>query len=243
MSTIRSDKVRAAAPGPAADHWARRLARQWWHLQILKVAGICGFMVVFFAAYFHLLRHPARPPVTMPLTPLDAWIAFEPLALWPYVSLWVYVGIAPALQATLRSLLVYGAWIAALCGSGLLCFYFWPTAVPSQMHQIDPAAAQQGGLALLRGVDASGNACPSLHVASAVFSALWIRRLLAEAGAPWGLQLANVAWLLLICWSTVAVRQHVVLDVLAGAALGVLFAAASLRLTAPAAGAGVGQKL
>lgn len=229
MRTIRSDTRHAAGLAPPDTHWARRLARQWWHLQLLKATGICGFMALFFAAYFHLLRHPASPPFTMPLTPLDDWIAFQPLALWPYVSLWLYVGIAPALQPSVRSLISYGAWVGALCLSGLLCFYFWPTAVPSQMHRIDPELARQGGLALIRGVDAAGNACPSLHVASAVFSAAWTRRMLIQAGAPAWTQAVNGVWLLLICWSTVAVRQHVVLDVLAGALLGLVFAAASLR--------------
>lgn len=243
MSTIRSDTRSADGPASPDAHWARRLLRQWWHLQLLKGVGICGFMWLFFVAYFHLLRHPVRPPFTMPLTPLDGWIDFQPLALWPYVSLWLYVGIPPSLQPTVRTLIIYGVWVGALCLTGLLCFYLWPTAVPPQMHGIDPELARQGGLALIRGVDAAGNACPSLHVASAVFSAAWIRRLLAQAGAPAWTQALNGAWLLLICWSTVAVRQHVVLDVLAGALLGAVFAAASLRATARSGPGVPGQPL
>jgi hypothetical protein len=38
-------------------------------------------------------------------------------------------------------------------------------------------------------------------------------------------------WLLAIVWSTVAVRQHVVLDVVAGLGWGLLFAALSHRLS------------
>ena len=41
----------------------------------------------------------------------------------------------------------------------------------------------------------------------------------------------NLAWLLAIAWSTVAIRQHVVLDAVAGAALGTLFAALSIWLS------------
>lgn len=243
MSTIRSDTRSAAGLDPHHTHWARRLARQWWHLQLLKTVGIAAFMALFFVAYFHLLRNPVRPPVTMPLTPVDAWIDFQPLALWPYVSLWVYVGLAPALLPSLRDLLHYGAWVGGLCLAGLACFYLWPTAVPSQMHRIDPDALQQGGLALLRGVDAAGNACPSLHVATALFSAVWTHHILRQAGAPAWTLAVNAAWLLLICWSTVAVRQHVVLDVLAGAVLGALFAAVSLRSAARLRSGGPGQPL
>lgn len=211
------------------DHWAATLARHWRYRQWLKIVGICAFMWIFFTAYFHVLRNPANPVTAMPLTPLDGWIAFEPAAFWVYVSLWIYVGIAPALLPSVRALLGYGAWIAALCGAGLLCFWLWPTAVPSQAHQLDPAVADHAGFALLRGIDAAGNACPSLHVATAMFTALWIQRQLAAVRAPWALHAINATWLLLIAWSTVAVRQHVVLDVVAGAALGMAFGLAALR--------------
>lgn len=233
----------AAGPAPAGTHWATLLARHWRYRQVLKIAGICAFMWVFFAAYFHLLRNPVRPVTVMPLTPLDDWIAFEPAAFWVYVSLWFYVGITPALLPSLRALLGYGAWMTALCGAGLLSFWLWPTAVPSQAHQLDPSVADHAGFALLRGVDAAGNACPSLHVATAVFTALWIRRQLAAVGAPWPLQAINAAWVLLIAWSTVAVRQHVVLDVVAGAALGVVFGLAALRLGPAPQVLAAGQRL
>jgi membrane-associated phospholipid phosphatase len=39
----------------------------------------------------------------------------------------------------------------------------------------------------------------------------------------------NTVWLLLIVYSTLAIKQHVLLDALAGAALGAAFGWASLR--------------
>ena len=79
-------------------------------------------------------------------------------------------------------------------------------------------------------VDAAGNACPSMHVAIAIFSAIWIDRLLMESRVPIAFRIVNGAWFVAIAWSTLAIKQHVVLDALAGAALGVLFAIVSLRL-------------
>jgi len=69
-------------------------------------------------------------------------------------------------------------------------------------------------------------------VATAVFSAVWLGHLLKSIGAPRLLMASN--WLLCaaIVWSTLATRQHVFLDVLAGAALGLIFAALSLRSVA-----------
>jgi hypothetical protein len=201
--------------------------RQWLQNPVLKVVGICSFTWVFFIGYFHLLRNPSGPPLPMPLTPLDHWIGYRPQAIWAYVSLWVYVGVAPALLPSLRALVLYGAWAAALCAAGLACFWLWPTAVPASFvpadHGVDPM------LMLLRGVDAAGNACPSLHVATAVFAAAWLARLLAAFGAPAWPHALNGLWLALIVWSTVALRQHVVLDVVAGVLLGLAFALPSLR--------------
>lgn len=214
-----------APPAPAsATPWTRELALRVRTLFWLKGLGTTLWVWVFFVGYFHTLRHPAYPVVEMPLTVVDAWVPFIPWMLVPYLSLWVYVGVAPGLLRSFRTLLVYGLWSAALCASGLLIFYFWPTRIPPLA--VDATAP---GFALLQGIDAAGNACPSMHVAISVFTAVWIAHTLRRIGAPAWLRGLNALWLLAICVSTVAVRQHVALDVAGGVALGGLFAWASLR--------------
>jgi len=201
----------------------RRLRAYFW----LKAFGITVFMGLFFVGYFHTLRNPVRPVLQMPLTALDLAIGHQPAALLAYVSLWVYVGFAPGMFHQLRHLVVYGLWAAALCSTGLLIFYLAPTAVPPYRASID--LLQHPGFAILQGVDAAGNACPSLHVATALFSAVWTARFLQHIGAPLWARLVNWLWLALIVYSTLAIKQHVVLDVVAGVALGGAFAWASLR--------------
>lgn len=195
------------------------------HFLWLKAVGISLFCWIFFIAYFHLLRHPQSMPLQMPLTALDQAIAFGPWALGPYLSLWFYVGIPVCLQANLRHAIVYGGWAGALCLAGLACFYFVPTAVPAL--EVAPDMAVHLGFSMLQGIDAAGNACPSLHVATALFSAVWVDRLLRDVNAPVWPRALNVGWFLLIAYSTLAIKQHVVLDVAAGALLGAVFAAAS----------------
>jgi len=112
-----------------------------------------------------------------------------------------------------------------LCITGLVLFYFWPTAVPA--HLLDVSGFP--GFALLQGVDAAGNACPSMHVAVAIFSAICLDHVLRTVGAPTWLRLANALWFVAIAYSTLATKQHVALDVAAGALLGTLFAIPSLR--------------
>jgi membrane-associated phospholipid phosphatase len=105
---------------------------------------------------------------------------------------------------------------------GLGIFLVCPTAVPA----ISGATwANDSAFAFLKQVDASGNACPSLHVAFAVLAAAAIARSLRELGASPGPRLLNGLWCAGILWSTIATRQHVVIDVAAGALLGAAVAA------------------
>lgn len=221
-----TDRSQTRTPAVTVGWWAECRARMRRHF-LLKALGISLFMWPFFLLYFYLLRHPAFAVTVMPLTALDRAIGFTPQALPLYVSLWLYVGAAPGLMWTLREAALYGLWAAALCGTGLAVFYFFPSAVPPQALAIDTLA--HPAFALLQGVDAAGNACPSLHVATAVFTSVWMHRLLLEMRAPLALRAFNVLWMLLIVWSTLAIKQHVVLDAVAGAVLGGVFAWLSLR--------------
>lgn len=190
-----------------------------------KTAGISAFIGVFFIGYFHVLHHPVRPVTIMPLTALDRLIPLQPWAMIPYLSLWVYVGVAPGLLLTFRELIGYGLWAAGLCVAGLVAFLAWPTAVPPHCSE----HADHPWLAILQGVDATGNACPSLHVATAMFTAIWVGYLFRRINVPRGLRLLNAAWFVAIAYSTLATKQHVAIDMLSGAVLGGGFALAALR--------------
>lgn len=227
------------AESNAPTRWTGQLAHRIRHLFLLKLLGISAFMWLFFVGYFHLLRNPSGPVTVMPLTALDHAIPFQPAALWAYLSLWFYVGIPAGLMLGLRQLSLYGLWVGGLCLSGLALFWLFPTAIPPQAVPVD--VAQHPGFAILQGVDAAGNACPSMHVASAVFSAVWIARLLREVGAPGWTQAVNAAWVLAIVYSTLAIRQHVALDALAGTALALLWVLPSLRWFPHGSGGGVGR--
>lgn len=206
--------------------WQRQLGFRLRRLFLLKFVGISAFMWLFFVGYFEMLRHPTHPVMTMPLTAIDHLVPLQPAMLFAYLSLWLYVGIVPGLMLGVRQLLTYGLWAAAMCGVGLACFYFWPTSVPPTGIDV----SGQAGFSLLRGVDAPGNACPSMHVASAAFSVLWLESLLRDVQAPRSMHWLNRAWFIAIAYSTLATKQHVALDLFAGVILGVMFAWPSLAL-------------
>ncbi|MBV8649757.1 phosphatase PAP2 family protein [Paludibacterium sp.] len=185
-----------------------------------KMFGTMGFTLCFFAAYLFLLRHPASPVSLIPTTWPDAAIGFNPAALPIYLSLWFYVSLPPVLMLTRAAIIGYGARVAVPCLIGLAVFYFWPNAVPPA----DIDWARYPGVAFLKSVDMAGNACPSLHVATAVFSCVWLHwRLRFLRAGRWLLAL-NVVWCVAIAYSTMAVKQHVAIDVLAGTLLGLLAA-------------------
>ena len=205
--------------------WYRQVAAALTKHLVLKSIGTTLFIGLFFGAYFYLLKTPAYPTTVMPITLLDRLIGFQPLALPLYFSLWVYVSLPPALLATRRELFGYGKAIATTCLAGLIVFYFWPTAVPAAT--ID--WAQYPDVNFLKSIDAAGNACPSLHVATAVFSGIWLHHLLRRFGTSAWLLAFNWLWCIGIVYSTLATRQHVAVDVMAGLVLGVLAATLSLR--------------
>lgn len=205
--------------------WYRQAAVAISRHVYLKSIGTPLFIGLFFGAYFYFLKEPAYPTTVMPIVFLDRLIGFQPLALPLYISLWVYVSLPPALLATRRELFGYARAMAGTCVAGLIIFYLWPTAVPAA--NID--WTQYPDVELLKTLDATGNACPSLHVATSVFSGIWLHHLLRRFGAPLWILIFNWVWCLGIIYSTLATRQHVEVDVLAGLVLGVLAAYLSLR--------------
>jgi hypothetical protein len=200
----------------------RRIAAHW----VAKMVGTTAAMSAFFVVYFWLLRHARGPVTTVPRIWLDRMIPFQPWALALYASLWVYVSLAPSLLVSRRALAAYAAAAVVLSAAGFGVFVLWPTTVPPP----EAGASLAGSVGFLKEVDASGNAFPSLHVAFAVFTALWMARLLRELGARRVARTLNWLWCAGIVYSTIAIRQHVALDALAGAALGAAVAAAHLRL-------------
>jgi len=213
------------SPRPSPAAWVFRI---WPRVRVLlpiKAVGTAAGMSAFFVAYFFVLRHPVRPVTVVPLTPLDDLVPFLPAALPLYASLWLYVSLPPALIVSGRILTSYGAAVVGLSVAGLAIFYLFPTAVP-------PAAidlALHPSFRVIKGVDAAGNACPSLHVAFAVFSAPWLECGLRAVGAGGLVRLAGWLWGVGIVVSTMATRQHVAIDVACGAALGAAVAAGHLR--------------
>ncbi len=222
--TLASPGVRLMSESTPLTPWYRQAAAAVPKHFILKSIGTTVFISLFFVLYFHVLKNPVYPTTVMPVIWVDHWIDFEPLALPVYLSLWFYVSLLPAFFATRTELYRYGLAMALMCIFALLIFYFWPTSAPTS----DIDWAQHPNVDFLKKIDASGNAFPSLHVATAFYSGFWMHRLLRRFGGPLWIHGLNWIWCMAIIYSTLAIRQHVAVDAVAGMVLGGLVAWLSL---------------
>jgi membrane-associated phospholipid phosphatase len=216
------------SPGvPAARAiWRREISHRLRTLWFAKMLATTLGITAFLTAYFWVLRHPLFDVTIMPLTALDRAIGCHPEALPLYLSLWVYVSIGPALLGNDREMTSYALSTLVLSAIGLGIFLLWPTAVPE--FAVD--WSQYPSMSFLKNHDLAANACPSMHVAFSVLTAVSLEKLLRDANTGWPLRALNWLWCLGILYSTVATLQHVVLDVLAGTVLGSIVAALYLRL-------------
>ncbi|WP_261803508.1 phosphatase PAP2 family protein [Variovorax sp. PAMC26660] len=189
----------------------QRIAALWLVKMIGTTLGISGFFVL----YFWVMHNPPSEPTVMPLTPLDHWVGVSDDAMLLYGSLWFYISLAPALAKDKAELWACARDAAIMAAVGLAVFWLFPTTVP--VFPVD--WAQYPALQFLKATDVGGNAFPSLHVAFAVLTAVLLGRQLRSMKAPAWTHAVNVLWSLGIVYSTLATRQHVLIDVLGGTLL------------------------
>jgi len=205
-----------AATSPQAGTWPRQLVARVGNLWLLKMTSTAGGIALFFYAYFWVMRHPLGAVTVMPTTWVDDLIGFQPLAFPLYAFLWFYISLGTAFARDLRELVAFGLASLAMGVAGLAVFMAMPTRTPD--FAIDWAS--HPSIHFLKRVDVTGNAFPSLHAAFCVFTALVIHAQLKAVGATRWARIFNALLGAGILYSTIATRQHVALDALAGAALG-----------------------
>lgn len=204
-----------AVPAMPAVPWYMALGQRIATLWVVKMIGTTVGISGFFFVYFWVMHNPLWEPTVMPLTPMDHWVGVSNDAMLLYGSLWFYISLAPAFAKDKAELWACARDAALMAAVGLAVFWAYPTVVP--VFAVD--WAQYPALQFLKSADAGGNAFPSLHVAFAVLAAVQLRRQLRSVDAPAWLRVVNVLWAVGIVYSTLATRQHVLLDVLGGTLL------------------------
>ena len=183
--------------------------------QKLIVAAALTLLVS--APYYALEQLRLFPAQPIKLTAVDRWVSFDDRAVFVYLSLYLLLPLPVMLITRFEELRRAASGLAIIAAVSHLFFLLYPTSVPLPR----PLAGEANFVyALMTQIDQPLNACPSLHASLAVFAALWCGQLLRGKRAGALLTAGIWLWVVTILYSTLASRQHLVWDLVAGAALG-----------------------
>ncbi len=206
----------------------RLLAVQW--RTKLFLAGILTSL--FWAGYFSLQHFPVFPETMMAPTKVDRWIPFLPDATPIYLSQFLTMPLILGLTTSRRRLISSCLGLVLIMAVAFVFFFFRPTFV--SRPTIPPGSYPL--LEMLWSIDRPRNACPSLHAAFVIFLAGQAVSVFREfqCSRCWIL----AAWIsgVAVLVSTLLIKQHVLLDLVAGSVLGIgglLAASFALRRGSP----------
>jgi membrane-associated phospholipid phosphatase len=182
-----------------------------------KLAMALGLNAFALLPYYLLQHYPSFPVTVMPLTALDEWIPFNDGAVWLYLSVFLLMPIAPMQMTGRDQLRRHTIGIIGMSLLADLVFFLWPTAVLRPNIETTTTAYQH-----LTQLVSSNNACPSLHAAVAVFSALCYEQIARHMRAPQLWRAGLWIWALGVVYATLATKEHVGLDAVSGGLLGLI---------------------
>lgn len=190
-------------------------------------ALLCAGLLLFtFGGYYAigLLLDPAR--ASSLATRVDDWIPFSTVFMWGYVTVYTSL-LIPVFTIRCQRLfrLVCAAYLAVVVVC-LICWLIYPVSavgLRADLSALQPQWFHEWGLRINYDLDPPLNLFPSLHVAIAVLAAgcTW------KAKRSYGWVAAAIA--VFISASVCLVKQHFVLDVVAGAALAAVAYAVIVR--------------
>lgn len=178
-----------------------------------------GIVVALCAAALYLLpnRMAGSEAIALPLTYADRQVPFWPWTGWIYASVYAFLAIAfvGMRDLAVASRFLYACLFAQIVAAAV--FVAFPTVYPREMFPL-PYGASASDVELVgfwRGLDTPANCFPSLHVSTcmlcfAAYGSGPLRRFRYAAAAAAALLVA----------STLTFKQHYVVDLVGGAALG-----------------------
>jgi len=195
-------------PGGLSNDLRSRLSAHWR----IKLLLLIGLTTAFTAPYIYLAHHPLTRLHQVPMTWLDRAAGFEPRWVWVYQSLYLLTGSLPWFAQTRRQLRNYVIGFALLSAASFAVFIFFPTRCP---RVASPNAS--GMYKALLAYDGPFNAMPSMHVGILFYTLCFAGRVAAPISRfGW---IVLLTWFWLIAWSTLALKEHYALDLVAGVAL------------------------
>ena len=166
----------------------------------------------YFAWQKQLIAQGGR--VHYPETALDAYIPFVPELIWPYWGYFGLIAFSVWLPKNRHELARQVGGLAFVHMIGFACYFMYPSAMHRAVDLCDSISCNMVGAIYL--LDPGFGVFPSLHVAVSLYMAL--ASFAFAHPARWFVALFALS----IVAATVLVKQHYVIDVPAGAIVGLL---------------------
>jgi membrane-associated phospholipid phosphatase len=176
----------------------------------LTLAGI--LIIGAYQFYFWCQRNPLRPAREL-RSPLDDRIPFWPTWVWIYSFLY-YPGILYTnwIVQSSREFVYLAASFLGLLAMQMAFFLFFPVVTPESWRAVNGQRTwSERFLAFVQRFDARSNSFPSMHTSVAMLTALYLQPHLGT----WAFLFPVV-----IALSCLFTKQHYLVDLPAGAALG-----------------------
>jgi membrane-associated phospholipid phosphatase len=194
------------------NEMALRIRSNWKYKVTLSV----GLTFFVWAAYLLLQWHPFFRVTILQPSKLDQMIPFVPSTVYLYESLLLLMPIAPWLMKSKAELDQYTKGLLAVSLAGFAFFFLFPTAIIRSRELQHTNFLYR----ILIQIDGESNVFPSLHSAFAVFHAACCCAVFRSDPRRNRIWWFFRGWALAIIAATLLTKQHVVLDAVAGAALG-----------------------
>jgi len=194
---------------PVVDYRQFRLNKlndpRFSHLKLL------GGWIVYFALFFiteNLIPAEKCYPVYMKL---DDLIPFCEYFLIPYVGwyLLIVVSLGYFLLYNVESFKKLQIFIMITQGVAMLCYIFFPTRQDLRPAEFERENFLTHCVGFLYAFDTNTGVCPSLHCAYSIgIASVWLK----EKAAHWAWKAFVVVAVILICLSTMFIKQHSAVD-------------------------------
>lgn len=162
--------------------------------------------------YFPPQLFPLKEPIQLTMTSLDVAIPFNPAWSWMYQTVYL---VTPIVALTLgdRSIFMkyFTGYLLMICFCSI-CFFVFPVEGPRSLFEVEKV--QDVMYQIILKYDGETNCMPSLHVALALYS--WLYFSFTIKAFSWPRIPAHFlmgTWFLLLCYSSLALKQHYVVDV------------------------------
>jgi membrane-associated phospholipid phosphatase len=174
------------------------------------------FWFVFLIGYFFIQHTATLSDLTL-LSELDKAIPFMPEFIWVYHSLPLYIFLVMVLSIQ-RAGVFWRTLYSCIIATILVFSFYIILPVEYPRPAVHPAGISTMFLSVTQKIDMSMNTCPSSHVAFAWLMFLaaaqtqWVSRRPLFAGT-------SLLWAIGISLSTLTLKQHFIIDVVAGIAV------------------------